>query len=335
MNRSLLRRKSRFGSSKGISTAIATVFLVLTVFVLSTNVFIWTFSQNALYNQAAKTRNQQDFDRLTENIIATNTTYVVPSTSTINVTTTIVNGGSTSAQIVTLWVLDATLQKYNVTNLQANNNLNPGDRRTFSKTVQILNAASTDSFSAWFVTAKGNNVELALEAAQTIIVANIAQGIGSMVLNFPLFRYFTYETSNKLANYPNGNTNFTVPSRTNIAFGTVLTNLDPAKQTITLNQYSQVWLYFPKSPGQSTVFYIVKVAPDGTITTPYSSITLAYRETTLVVFASASSGELNSVSIAAAVENLPCALNLLLLGTIGARDYGQNIPLVALNIYKP
>jgi len=334
LNRSLLRRKTRFGSSKGISTAVGTVFLVLTVFIIGTNIFLWTLTQNTIYNQAVKERNQQDVDRLIENVVGRNTNFVVPSTGRVNVTAELMNAGSISAQIVTLWVLDATQRKYNVTDLRASNiNLNPGDRLPLMRVVDIPDAVSDNVFNSWLVTARGNKVNL--ETVQSIIVANLSQGIGSMALDFLAFRYFTYQTSTRLANYPSGINTFNVPSRTFIAFGVVLTNLDPSEQTIILNRYSQCWLYFPKSPGSTFVFYVVNVEDDGTITTPYSPITIAFTETKFFVFASDTAGSLGRVSITSAVENLPCALNLLLLGTIGTRDYGQNIPFVSLYVYKP
>jgi len=334
LKRISLRKKTRFGSKKGVSTVIATVFLVLTVFVLSTNMFIWTLSQNALYSQAVKERNQRDVDRLVENIIATNATYWVPSTGTVNVTADLINSGSISAQVVTLWVLDATLQKYSVSDLQASNiNLNPGDRRPFSRAVQIPGAVSSDSLSAWIVTARGNKVDLA--AVQTVIVADVAQGIGAMALNFYAFRYFTYKSSpnTQLANYPNGTTSFNVPTSTNIAFGAMLTNLDPVKQTITLNKYSEVWIYFPQSPGQNRLWYIVNVDSNGNVASSYSPVTIGYRETKLIFFASSAVGSFSSSSrVSILRSDDTCALNLLLLGTIGARDYAQNIPFVSLYV---
>jgi len=336
LKRISLRRKTRFGSSKGVSTVIATVFLVLTVLVLSTNMFLWTLTQNALYNQAVKERNQQDVDRLIENIIATNATYWVPSTGTVNVTADLANAGSISAQIVTLWVLDATQRKYNVTDLRASNfNLNPGDHRLLSRAVQIPGATSSNMFSAWIVTARGNKVNLA--TVQTVIVSDVTQGIGSMALNFFAFRYFTYATSTKLANYPSGTTSFNVPGQgTPIAFGALLTNLDPQKSTITLNKYSNIWLIFPGAPGQIVQFFIVNVASDGTITTGgYTPISIAYKATTLIVFASASSSSFSQSSVPPSLTPNPAAVNLMLLGTIGTRDYGQNIPFVSVYVYKP
>lgn len=166
-------------------------------------------------------------------------------------------------------------------------------------------------------------------------MAQVAQGIGFMALDFNAFRYFSYDTNipNKLEDYPAGVHSYNVPRRPEIAFGITLTNYDPLKRTIQLNQYSQVWMYFPKSPGQSLVWHIMNVEPDGTITTPYSPISLAYRQTRLLVLASKEPSSFGKVSIPSAVKNLPCALNLLLLGTVGSNDYGQNIPFVSLFVY--
>ena len=329
MIRSSLRRKTRFGSSRGISSVITTVFLVLTVLVISTNVFLWALTQNAVYNDVVRQRNQQDVDRLMENIIATNTTYFVPSTGKFNVTTDIVNSGSITAQIVTLWVMDATLQKYNVTDLQASNlNLNPGNRQTFSKAIRIPGAISTNSFSAWFVTARGNTVNLAI--VQTVIVSDVAQGIGSMAMEFATFGYYTFASSTKLANWPTGIVSFNVPKNEYVAFRANLRNLDPRKLTITLDSHSLFW-----QPGRSGVsdnaWFIVNVEADGTIKSTYTPITIAYLETKTIIFASQNDLGLGSFSQLKTPNTVTSVAAFLLLhGTIGSSPYGQNIPFVSL-----
>ena len=333
MKRISLRRKTRFGSSKGVSTVIATVFLVLTVLVLSTNVFLWSFLQNAFYNQAVKERNQQDVDRLMENIIATNPT-VVPSTGTINVTTYIINGGSIPAQIVTLWVLDVTPpQKYNVTDLRASNlTLNPGDRRTFSKTVRILGAISTDSFSAWFVTARGNTVSLT--ESQGIIIAQVSQGIGSVAMDFGSFVYYNVSGYN-LQVWPNGKEGFYIPNR-DIAFRVTLTNFDTNKRTIQLNPHSTLWMIFPTSAtAHSAWWYIVNVN-NGIITSKtkgsFSDISLFYSQPTIVYFASGYDLSTKDFTQSSPGYTGSAAVNLMLIGKIGASTLGQNIPFVSVYV---
>jgi len=335
--RALWLKKIWRGRSKGVSSVIGTVFLILVVFAISTNVFLWTISQSATYNQAVKDANQKNADKLNENIVTSNVTYTVPLPNKVKVDVKLANTGSVSGQVINLWVFDTTIQRYGFNNTisSLNLNMNPGDVLYLAGSngiiVTIEGASSTDNFVGWFVTARGNTI--ALQVEQSVIIANLAQGIGSIALDFYAFRYYTYNGS-KLVNYPAGTSSFNVPSRTDVAFGIVLTNLDPSKQTITLSSYSQLWIYFPKAPGQSYVWYIVDVAPDGNVI-PYSSVTIAYTQTKMLVFASSEVGGFIKISIGSAVENLPCALNLLLLGTIGTRDYGQNIPFVSLYIYKP
>jgi len=329
----------RFGSSKGISTVVGTIFLVLTVLGIFSSIFLWTMTQNSLYNQAVKESYQKDVDRLNEKITASSANYTVPSEDSVQVYAELKNAGTISAQIITLWVLDATQHppKYNVTDLRGQNiNLNPGDNRTLMMTVTIPGANAT-GINAWVVTARGNTVAFEKPRVQHITVAELAQGIGSMALDFYKFRYFTYNITdpNKLVNYPTGISSFNVPFGKDIAFGVVLTNLDPTEQTIKLNLHSQLWVYFPSVPGQAVgpFWHIVNVKPDGTITAPYSQITLDPRETKLIVFASSVEGGFSKQRISQPQQDDKlCAVNLLLHGTIGTRDYGQNIPFVSLYV---
>jgi len=321
-----------FRDSKGISTAIGTILLVLAMFVISSNVFLFTISQNTLYSQAVRESHETDADRFNEKIVALNGNYTVDGNE-VTVEADLTNAGGVAAQIINLWVFDTTIQEYNYTVMSLN--LGAGESRMVSVVVTIVGAHQDHTFSSWFVTARGNTVAIEEARIEGVIVAEVAQGIGLMALDFMTFRYFLYNGSNKLANYPAGVHSYNVPRTPEIAFGITLTNYDPLKRTIQLNQYAQVWLYFPKAPGQSLVWHIVNVDSNGTITTPYSPISLAYRQTRLNVFASANPRSFSKVSIPAAVKDLPCALNLLLLGTVGSDDYGQNIPFVSLFVYEP
>jgi hypothetical protein len=94
-----------------------------------------------------------------------------------------------------------------------------------------------------------------------------------------------------------------------------------------------VWIYFPQSPGQNRLWYIVNVDSNGNVASSYSLVSIAFRETKLLVFASGKSGSFSSSDrIYILRSDDSCALNLLLLGTIGAKDYAQNIPFVSLYV---
>jgi len=319
------------GRSKGISTVLGTVFLTLVVFAISTNVFLWSLSRNAEYTLAVKEENQKTADRLNEYFIASSANYSMGD-GEIMINVALKNAGSLAVQLINIWVFDTTEKKYG--NAPVDVSLNPGEGRDYTVIVPIsisgLNASH--DFVSWFVTARGNTVPLQTE--QDVIVAQVSQGIGSLSLDFDVFRYFFYNSSvpQKLADYPNGTMSFSIPRNPEIAFGITLRNLDPLHRVMILNEYSQAWLYFPKAPGQSLTWHIMNVSPNGTIVTPYTPISLGFGERKMIIFASAIPSSFTKVGIPAAVKSLPCALNLLLLGTIGSRDYGQNIPFVSTYI---
>jgi hypothetical protein len=340
------------GSSRGFSSVIGTIFMVLLVVTSIAGVFLSTLYQNTLYNYAVRLQNQQELDARNENVVA-NGNYNV-SGGKVNVVANLTNAGPVTAQIVNLWVFDTSRQTYGFNNSVGSkpwanyswSTLKSGQvlnfttiKPPYAPKVTVPSAVLGDSFSIWFVTARGNTVPLTRTVpVQTSKLqwANVSQGIGSMALDFSSFRFFTYATSTKLASYPGGTKSFTIPGQaTPIAFGANLTNLDPRNKTITLNKYSDIWLMFPAVPGQAPQFFIVNVASDGTITTPYSPITFAFGETKLIVFASSSSSSFSQSFIPPPLTPNPAAVNLLLLGTIGTRDYGQNIPFVSLYVYKP
>jgi len=62
-------------SSKGFSTVVGTIFLVLILMTVATSVFLYTFTQNATYNQAVKESSQTDADRYSERIVAYDTDH--------------------------------------------------------------------------------------------------------------------------------------------------------------------------------------------------------------------------------------------------------------------
>jgi hypothetical protein len=333
-----LRKRARklIVNSKGFSSVVGTVFMVLVMIFLSTSVFLWTLSQNTLYNQELKEKNQVELDRLNERVTASNVNYT--GSDVISVQVVLENNGPLAVHITTLWVLDATINKYGFNNT-LNLNLKPGDEICFAcedpVDVNIAGASATDTFNSWFVTARGNAVPL--EEEQTVIVAQLAQGIGSIALNFFEFRFFTYEGDYELAAYPEGDASFTIPHSTYVAFGVSLTNLDPLKQTITLDTYTQLWLYFPAVPGHTLgpVWYIVNEV-DGTIQSSYSPETINFADTKLLIFASSTPGSFDKndrieISDQQQKDTLG-AVNLLLYGSIGSRDYGQNVPFVSLYI---
>lgn len=321
------------GRSKGVSSVIGTVFLMLIIFMVSTNVLLWTFSKNAQYNEAVKASNQEEADRLNENIIASRGNYSV-SGNEVTVRAKLTNVGSVAAQIINLWVFDTdpTNQGYNYTSL--NLNLNPGDVLNLvglsEVTVTVLGADPGHNFVSYFVTARGNTVPL--EKEKGVILAEISQGIGSIAMDFESFRYFEYNSTSDfvLKDYPSGSGSYNVPAQTNLAFGVKLTNFDSYERTLTLNSHSLIWMYFP-TIGKQVYWHIVNVNPNGTIETTYTDMSIGYGTTEFIVFASKSPGTFSGQNDQNKPGSVgPAAMNLLLLGLLESQSYGQNIPFVSV-----
>ena len=315
---------------------IGTTFMVLVMMFLGSSVFLWTLSQNTLYNEAVRARSQEEADSRNEGVVALGGNYSV-SGDNVTVTVVLKNAGSVAAQIINLWVVDTNQSRY--ANKPLNLNLNPGDVEPSWLTVTIPGAEGNHTFASWFVTARGNTIPLEREVAGGIIIAQLAQGIGSMALDFETFGYFTYETTTKLANYPTGNVSFNIPKNEYVAFRVRLTNLDPRKQNIILDSHSLFW-----QPGRGGVpdksWFIVNVRDDGTIISidkgTYSSILIPYAETITLIFASENDLALKSFSrLNTPNAETTVAVFLLLHGTIGTSPYAQNIPFVSIFYQSP
>jgi hypothetical protein len=308
---------------------IGTTFMVLVMMFLGTSVFLWTLSQNTLYNEAVRTTNQEEIDRINEGVVALGGNYSVSGDS-VTVLAVLKNTGSVTAQLINLWVLDTNQSKY--ANKLVNLNLNPGDIKPVMYTVLIPEAHANYTFVSWFVTARGNTVPLEREFVEGVTVAEVAQGIGYLAMDFDKFRYYEYESTYGLKDFPDGSGGYSVPASEHVAFGVKLTNYDPSgrKRSLTLNSHSLIWMYFP-TYGKQVNWHIVNVDANGTVQPTYSAITLAYQETATVYFASRSDGSFGGTNDRVKPGSTgPAAINLLLLGTIGSDEYGQNIPFVSV-----
>ncbi len=300
---------------------------------VSTNVLLWTFSQNALYTQAEKDLNQDEADRRNEKIEATDGDYSV-SGNKVTVEVTLTNTGAVAAQIINLWVFDTSIQTYN--HIQLNLSLSPGSVTDLTGGAAIVvtvdGANPGDDFISWFVTARGNTIALEKEVLEDVIVAQVAQGIGYLAMDFDTFRYFKYASDYVLEDYPGGSGSYIVPRTQPVVFRIRLTNYDPSggNRSLTLNSHSLLWMYYP-AVGKQVYWYIVNVSANGTISPTYSDIIIGFRETTYVYFASASDGTFTGTPDQKKPgTGGPAAINLLLLGKIGPSNYGQNIPFVSV-----
>lgn len=157
MARTLWCKKILSGRSKGISTVVGTVFLMLIIFMVAANVILWSFTQNAEYNEAVMAKNEEEAERHNENVVASDGEYSVDG-DRVTLETMLTNEGSVAARMVNLWVLDTTIQRYGYNDTIEWMSLNPGDNRAVSAVVTIPGAGQGHTFSSWFLTARGNTV---------------------------------------------------------------------------------------------------------------------------------------------------------------------------------
>ena len=325
---------SRFGGSKGLSTVVGTIFLVITVLGIFSSIFLWTITQNTLYNQAVKESHQMDADRFSERITTSRANFTLYKPGTVQVDVTLSNEGPVSAQVITAWVVRAvggeTRYGFNDT---LNISLNPGE--TLNQVpirVDIADVSSTGALSGWLITARGNMISL--EKEKSFITAEVAQGIGSVSMDFATFKYHEAQ-GNVLKDYqplppdPNldrWNSGFKVPAGQEIVFAIHLTNLDIDERTIVLNSSSLLWVYYPDMAA-SDVWNIVDVdLSDGTISPLLSPITLAFEDHCWIFFGPTKTS----------FKGRSGAVNLLLIGQMEGiektDEYGQNIPFVSIRV---
>ena len=316
---------TRFGGSKGVSTVIGTIFLVLVVFAISSNIFLYTMAQNTLYNQAVKESRQMDADRFSERVVASHANFTVPQNNTVLVDVTISNEGPLPAQIITIWVTCEDVKSYGF-NDALDINLNPGDTVWREISVTVPGVQYSGVFSGWLVTARGNLVSL--EKVRSYVQAQVSAGIGSIQMDFDNFRYYYWNKTAKLL-HPTGGINSTniILTGEDIIFEVLLTNFD--NRTIALDSRSILWLYSPSKGARAAAEIVTVVKTNGNWTAEEGvydpeSGRLAHGVPTWVYFGPVSKSFLEGLKA--------CAINLLLIGEIGSKNYGQNIPFVSVYV---
>ena len=340
-----LRKTCRrlISDSKGFSSIVGAVFAVLVMISLISTVFVWSLSQNTLYNNTVTQTRQADLDRSNEKIVA-NVTVSRVDGNNVAVNGNLSNDGPLSVQIVTLWVVDAnptTLQTTYAFKSPLSITLKTGNVTILSGstaiTVPLANSPG-DSLSCWFISGRGNTIfknplfGANIGSGTIPPYAYVSGGIGSLAFDFGSLTYYTV-SNNKLTPYPGGTQTYTVPAVYNLAFGFNITNYNKDYYNITLDNKSMMWSYFAAVPGHTLgpVWCLVSTQAD-TIQTTYSPITLQYNATRFLIFAS------QSGSFDQAQHNALGAVNLLFFGnytttsggnTVVKGNYGQNIPFVA------
>ena len=323
------------GSSRGFSSVIGTIFMVLLVVTSIAGVFLSTLIQNKKYNDAVRAQNQQELDARNENVVANGNYSVSTTTHVVTVgPVNLTNAGPVAAQIVNVWVFDTSRQTYSFNNSLASMswaNLNPGKLVKFTSgngtKVFVPNAVSGDSFNIWFVTARGNTVPLVKSQGTTVINAQTAQGIGSIAFDFEQFWHYEFSgiPAPGIPLPSRSPKNYTISVSKYTVYHVVVTNFDPLGKDIVLNKNSSIYILCTQG---STVKYgtwnLVNVTANKIYPSSPAQYRLTYKNTIEIYFA-------GLPSFTGGVDvNTAYPLNVLLLGRKGNNDYGQNIPFVAI-----
>ena len=303
--------------------------MVLIAISLSSSYFVWSLSQNTVYNDAIRQINQVDSNHLSESVTVQNTTYNVVSANLVNVSAQVQNQGSLAIQFVTLWVRisNGAWSSYNFTSL-SNMNVPAGAPYNFTVSTYVPGAIVGQgySFASWLITARGNGVTLLQVRTFTnnIVVSQTAQGIGSVAFDFEQFWHYDFSsTPAQGTSLPSASSkNYTVSEGNYTVYHVVLTDFDLLGQNIVLDGNSTIFILGQQARtvkwGQWNLVNVTnnKIYPNSGV-----QYTLQFGATTDLYF----SGSISSID----TPNL-YPLNILLSGKKGNNDYGQNIPFVSI-----
>ncbi|MCP8305053.1 MAG: hypothetical protein H3Z50_06280 [archaeon] len=327
---------------KAVSGIIAGIILFAIIFTTGAAYFMFVQYSYQLQHVAAAERAEMEIDQSSEQFLVTGK---LTATNTIGVSVN--NTGSIPITVANIFVSDDDGTLYEFMDEEDTNLpfvVNSGKESGLVDT-GVYYIADTQ-FVIKVVTERGNT-ELGLYPPihdvnwYKSVIAEIAKGVGSLVLDIPKFsfRFYYAEPANKcplgslqqngylLGGYPA----FSLPGTTAVIFAADIMNADPDGRDILLKQNSLVSL--GGSPG-SYIYYICKsvtFSPNPTIT-PLSkddSILIPWGEIVTLYFSPNSPGGSVPPTGGPPVDK-PWGVILLLYGGYSdTRPYAQTIPVVA------
>jgi hypothetical protein len=139
---------------------MGTIILILVVMFLFYNVYLFTVSRDADYQNIVIRSQQMDADRAAEKLSIFNAVKTGGSGFPIVVTCTLQNDGSVPIQVVRLWLKDFTTPSITAVNaslLSQNVVIQPGARTNQNFTVTAQGALSVDTFILTLITSRGTS----------------------------------------------------------------------------------------------------------------------------------------------------------------------------------
>lgn len=356
------KHKSMVSNRRGFSSIVGAIFAILIIVSLMSTFFVWSLSQNSLYNNEVATKNQLAIDQTNESLnITKGPSYAISyANKIVTVTFGIQNDGPVSVNVTTLWLQGVNgngIKVYNSTLLNNGNGylLTPGSvSDSLSQTLYFTNLDSNfyaNNFTGWLITQRGRTFMLCpayQQGSGTTIINNstqtalVAQGLGSISVDST--KFFQYHPINSNNGTPIGlsSGNLTVPLKLTI-FSLVFTNYDPTNQTIYLSPDSYLWVPCMKSGGIQSVYWgLMNITNNRIIVSPASYVPLPYGVPTEVYFGWSWDFGGNTFTSQIVdnglggydISNKTLGLNAVLFGKIetaqGQIDFGQILPFKAL-----
>lgn len=343
------KNKNIISNKKAFSSIVGAIFAILVIISMTGTFVVWSFNQNTRYSQSLSEISQLDLVQQTESINVTSRPIYTMGDGTVTVHVDIQNDGPISVNITTLWVQQVESNAYGyLENAQLRiPTLSPGDTYTINNVViPLLGSPNGNVFYGWLITGRGSIIHLfpnhetgpagkdGDEFAQTALVS---QGIGSVAMDFDLFRTYDFGTSQPpngtLLSYGTESRAYTISNNHYYAIRVALINMDSSVQSISLKSSSYIWGLTPQSGTlKSCSWNILRMGLDNKLYTGNSfSVDLPFNVTKYVYFGISPAGFSNAAfPIVIPINILLYGNNVFANGT--KSEYGQNLPFISLNI---
>ncbi len=201
------------------------------------------------------------------------------------------------------------------------------------------------------LTSRGNTV-IGTYPAQFLTSSSVnsivASGLGSLEMVFSSFTFYTYSAMGNpwKVNLASAQSAAITPYGVPLVFSVQFTNNDPSGGTIFIDSHTDLWTFLSCGGGCGTqqllTFYVMNVAPDGTITSvnqgSFVPIQIPYGTTKTIFFGAASDLSLSTYSSQSVTDSASFPYNefdvfLIFSGSlVSAKNstlYSQNLPFAA------
>ncbi|MFI4919949.1 MAG: hypothetical protein ACHP65_10385, partial [Legionellales bacterium] len=145
-------------NNKGIGTVFGMVFFLLIVMIVFAS-FMIILNQNTGLEQTTIQAKQLDLDRYTElQTVSISNPEIAVLNHVVYISCDVMDNGTLPTQMVRLWIKDLTQDTVGNTIMNPPITLQPGFNMVYFNSSYVANASSSDQFSFWFTTTRGNAI---------------------------------------------------------------------------------------------------------------------------------------------------------------------------------